>query len=71
MTKYKQNLNYYKDLKLSDQKDIAIEIITDIERYRGLLHVMKDCGDLEFYNKNKEQFNSYNKVFEYFGRDNE
>jgi hypothetical protein len=71
MTKYKENLNYYKDLKPSEQRDIAIEIITDIERYRGLLQVMKDRGDIEFYNKNKSQFNAYNKLFQHFGRDNE
>jgi len=71
MTKYKQNLDYYKELRPSEQSDIIIDIITDIERYRGLLHVMKDRGDLEYYNKNKSTFNSYNKMFERFGRDNE
>ena len=71
MTKYKQNLDYYKELKPSDQRSILIDIITDIERYRGLLHVMKDRGDAEYYAKNKTIFNSYNKMFERFGRDNE
>ena len=71
MTKYKENLTYYKGLKASEQSDLVIDIITDIERYRGLLQVMKDRGDIEFYNKNKSIFNSYNKMFERFGRDNE
>jgi len=69
--KYKQNLDYYKELRPSEQSDIIIDIITDIERYRGLLHVMKDRGDIEYYDKNKSTFNSYNKMFERFGRDNE
>lgn len=71
MTKYKENLTFYKGLKSSEQSDLVIDIITDIERYRGLLEVMKDRGDIEFYNKNKAIFNSYNKMFERFGRDNE
>jgi hypothetical protein len=71
MTKYKENLTFYHGLRPSEQSNLAIDIITDIERYRGLLEVMKDRGDLEFYNKNKSVFNSYNKMFERFGRDNE
>jgi hypothetical protein len=68
MTKYKENLSYYKTLKPSEQTDIAVDIITDIERYRGLLESMKDRGDIEFYNKNRPIFNSYNKMFERFRR---
>lgn len=71
MTKYKENLTFYHGLRASEQSNLVIDIITDIERYRGLLEVMKDRGDLEFYNKNKPVFNSYNKMFERFGRDNE
>ncbi|NHM05867.1 DUF2723 domain-containing protein [Flavobacterium sp. CYK-4] len=69
MTKYKENLTFYKGLKSSEQSNLVIDIITDIERYRGLLEVMKDRGDIEFYNKNRPIFNSYNKMFERFGRD--
>ena len=71
MTKYKENLTFYRGLKHSEQSDLVIDIITDIERYRGLLEVMKDRGDIDFYNKNKPIFNSYNKMFERFGRDME
>jgi hypothetical protein len=46
-------LSYYKTLKPSEQSNLAIDIITDIERYRGLLEVMKERGDMEFYNKHK------------------
>ncbi len=71
MTKYKENLSYYKGLPASEQNDIAIDIVTDIERYRALLMVMKDRGDLGYYNQNKPTFNSYNSFFKRFGRDNE
>jgi hypothetical protein len=69
--KYKQNLDYYRTMKPSQQNDIAIEIVTDIERYRGLLHVMKDRGDIEYYTKHRSAFNSYNKMFGQFERDAE
>lgn len=67
--KYQENLNYYGGLKSSEQSSIAIPIITDIERYRSLLTVMKTNGDLTFYNKNKVGFNTYVKMFERFERD--
>jgi hypothetical protein len=71
MTKYKQSLTYFSNIQPSIQNGITTDIITDIERYRSLLIVMKDHNDLEFYNKNKEIFNSYNKRLARFGRDME
>jgi hypothetical protein len=32
---------------------------------------MRDNGDVEFYNKNKIEFNNFNKRFARFGRDME
>jgi hypothetical protein len=69
MTKYKQNLKYYAGIQPSIQSGIATDIITDIERYRSLLMVMKDRGDVEFYNKNKTDFNALAKRFTRFGRE--
>jgi hypothetical protein len=69
--KYQENLNYYSHLALSDQNDVAIDIITDIERYRSLLLVMKENGDIQFYNKNRAAFNTYIKIFDHFERDRE
>lgn len=69
--KYKENLNYYATLSAGDQSDLAIDIITDIERYRSLLQVMKDNKDLAFYNNHKITFNTYVNVFERFGREKE
>jgi len=71
MTKYKENLNYYGNLSHSDQSDIAIDVITDIERYRSLIQVMKENGDLVYYNKNRVIFNTYIKMFEHFERERE
>jgi len=69
--KYKEELNYYATLTPGDQTDLAIDIITDIERYRSLLQVMKDNKDLAFYEKHKVTFNTYVNVFERFGREKE
>jgi hypothetical protein len=44
----KYRKNYYGKLAPSEQTSIAIPIITDIERYRSLLTVMKENGDLNF-----------------------
>ena len=71
MTKYKQNLTYYSGIQPSIQNGISSDIITDIERYRSLLVTMKTNDDMEFYNKNKEIFNSFNARFTRFGRDME
>jgi hypothetical protein len=69
--KYQQNLDFYKGMDISDQGGISMDIMTDIERYRSLLIVMKERGDLEYYNKNKPIFNKYNEMFKRFKRDNE
>jgi hypothetical protein len=69
--KYTEDLNYYSQLSATEQVDIATEIITDIERYRGLLEIMKESGDLSFYNQCKKPFNNYINVFERFGREKE
>jgi hypothetical protein len=69
--KYKENLNYYGTRSAEDQVDLAIDIITDIERYRSLLTVMKESGDIQFYNKNRPAFNTYIKMFDRFERDRE
>jgi hypothetical protein len=69
--KYKENLDYYSKLESSEQTNIAIEIITDLERYRGLLQIMKESGDTVFYNESKITFNTYVNIFERFGREKE
>ncbi|THF48835.1 DUF2723 domain-containing protein [Flavobacterium supellecticarium] len=68
--KYQENLTYYKGLKAVEQNDMYVDIVTDIERYRALLDIMKRY-DKDFFNANRTKFNSYNKLFERFGRDME
>jgi tetratricopeptide (TPR) repeat protein len=69
--KYQANLNYYNMLKSNEQLEMYVEIVTDIERYRDLLSIMKDRGDQVFYETNKSTFNTYNKMFPRFKRDSE
>ncbi|EKT4517374.1 DUF2723 domain-containing protein [Flavobacterium psychrophilum] len=69
--KYQDELKYFSRTKASEQNTNAIDIITNIERYRGLLEIMKNNKDTNFYNTEKEVFNSYNKRFDRFGRDME
>ena len=71
MGKYQENLTYFAGIQPSIQNGIASDIVTDIERYRSLLKVMKDRGDIEFYTKNRAIFNTYVKKFIRFGRDAE
>lgn len=68
--KYQENIRYYKGLKSAEQNDMYVDIVTDIERYRALLDIMKQY-DKPFYETNKVKFNSYNKMFERFARDME
>ncbi|HRE76243.1 MAG TPA: DUF2723 domain-containing protein [Flavobacterium sp.] len=69
--KYNDNLNYYVSQKASEQNDNIYEVVKNLERYRSLIQVIKSKKDTAFYEKNRKTFNSYNKRFERFGRDNE
>ena len=69
--KYQDNLNYHTGTKASEQNDRIVDIVTNIERYRSLLLVMKEKEDVDFYEKNKKTFNNYNQRFERFNRKNE
>lgn len=71
IAKYQEELTYFSGFKSSDQRSMAVDIVTDIERYRGLLEIMQISDDLEFYNKEKVKFNNFNKMFELFGREAE
>jgi MFS family permease len=69
--KYQENLIYYEGMSVADQNDIHIDIITSIERYRSLLWIMKDQGDMEYYTTAKIKFNEFNTKFRKYKRDNE
>lgn len=67
--KYQQNLDYYQTMSSRDQNNIAVDIVTDIERYRALLEVMESNNDKELYESQRVKFNQYNEKFKRFGRD--
>ena len=69
MKKYEDNLTYYSGISYTIQNGIGSDIVTDIERYRSLLLVMKDNKDLGFYYKYKPIFNSKAERFARFGID--
>jgi hypothetical protein len=69
MTKYKENLNYYATLPLLT-KGIAVDIIW-ILSVTEVLQVMKENGDLAFYNKETNYFQYLYQCFERFGREKE
>nr|WP_294936918.1 DUF2723 domain-containing protein [uncultured Flavobacterium sp.] len=71
MKKYQETLTHYSTLKPSEQNELYVDIVTDIESYRSLLAIIKEHGDTEFYNKSRLKFNSYNKLFSRFEREME
>ena len=48
---------------------MAMDVISEIERYRGLLEIAEAAKDTSFYNAEKVKFNNYNKMFSRFDRD--
>ncbi len=69
--KYQENLTYYRGMSSQDQRSVAVDIITAIERYRSLLWVMKDNGDNEHYNAARAKFNEFNQKAGRYKRDAE
>jgi hypothetical protein len=69
--KYQESLTYFSSLTPEQQGEVYVDIITDIERYRGLLLVMKENKDTAFYNEQRKIFNSYNNRFGEYSRDRE
>ena len=69
--KYQENLTHYRSMSSEDQRSVAVDIITAIERYRSLLWVMKDNGDDEHYNAAKAKFNEFNQKAGRYKRDAE
>lgn len=70
INKYQENLLYFSGIKISQQDDLFIDIVTNIERYRSLIIIIKKYDD-EFFQKERLTFNSFNKRFERFKRNDE
>jgi hypothetical protein len=69
--KYQEELTYFSGLSMTGQSNVKIDIITDIERYRSLLLIMKENNDMPSYTKARTEFNSYNQKFARYQRENE
>ncbi|PRP67978.1 glycosyltransferase family 117 protein [Nonlabens agnitus] len=69
--KYQDELDYYKAMPLEEQSLISREIITAIERYRGLVRTAIDNDDDLMIEKHLDAFNSYVKSFPRVYNDNE
>ena len=69
--KYQEELTYFSGLSMNGQENVKIDIITDIERYRSLLLIMKENNDIASYNKARKEFNAYNQKFGRYKRDEE
>lgn len=69
--KYQENLRFYSNWDSERQYSYADEIITDMERYRGLIDMMARYEDRETVQKKAEEFNSYLKLFRNFYREDE
>ena len=67
--KYQESLTYYNSLTINQQNRMAMDVISEIERYRGLLEIAEAAKDTSFYNAEKVKFNNYNKMFSRFDRD--
>lgn len=71
IVKYEENLDYFSSMDIRSQNNYSMDIMTDIERFRKMLRVMKEGNDIEYYEKYRVAFNKYNEKFKRFGRDNE
>jgi len=61
--KYQDEIDFYKALPLEEQNQVVQEIITAIERYRGLVMTAINNQDDEMIEKHFDTFNDYVKFF--------
>ena len=69
--KYQENLEYFSSWDVDRQFRYADEIITDMERYRGLVDIMMVYEDRETAQQKAEEFNKYLRLFRHFYREDE
>lgn len=63
---YQEHLIYYNGLKFNRQRNIASDIISDMERYRSLIQFVIIYDDEEFARSEAKKFNDYLKMFRHF-----
>jgi hypothetical protein len=63
--KYQENLTYYSTLDVESQYRLIEDILTDIERYKGILDVLQEY-DKAFYKDETVIFTNYLNLFSHF-----
>ena len=63
---YQEHLVYYNGLTYKRQRSVADEIITDMERYRGLVTIVAMFDDESYGKDEARKFNEYIKMFGHF-----
>ncbi|MDN3723320.1 DUF2723 domain-containing protein [Aequorivita sp. SDUM287046] len=63
---YQEHLVYYNSLKFNNQRNIASDIISDVERYRSLVQLAVMYDDETFAREEAKKFNDYLKLFRHF-----
>ena len=69
--KYQEELDYYSTWDIDRQYRYADEIITDIERYRGLVDILAKYRDEKILREKADEFNSYLRKFRHFYKQDE
>ena len=69
--KYQENLDYYSTLELPKQRELASEIVTDIERYRSLIDIVVENNDEKTAVAEAKKFNGYLDLFPHFYRNSQ
>jgi len=69
--KYQEELTYYSELDEATQTRYISEIVTNIERYRGLVDILVIYDDKDIALEETQKFNGYLKLFKHFGGDEE
>ncbi|WP_456438465.1 glycosyltransferase family 117 protein [Psychroserpens sp.] len=67
--KYQENLKYYSELSIENQTRYLDEIVSDIERYRGLVDLLVIYNDKDLALEETEKFNNYLRLFKHFTDD--
>lgn len=68
---YEEHLMYFSGLNYERQRNLVSEIITDMERFRGIVQLTLRYDQEEYAQKEIENFNNYIRMFEYFYSEDE
>jgi hypothetical protein len=69
--KYQEKLLFYSGMRMKTQYGIADEIISDMERYRGLIDILIIQDSEEIARAEADKFNDYLRLFRHFYSEDE